>query len=112
MKINIQSLSFYASDKLNDFTIDKVNKLAHFTDQIVDVEVILKLDKSDTNENKVCEIRLSIPGNDLFASKQQSTFEEAVLKTVEALKQQLLSWKEKAHDRTHVTGSNLVESDD
>ena len=112
MKINIQSLSFHASDKLNDFTVDKVNKLAHFTDRIIHADVILKLNRSDINENKVCEIRLAIPGRDLFSSRQQATFEEAVLKTVEALKQQVLTWKEKTQDRTPTTDFNLVESDE
>mgnify|MGYP000144328036 CR=1 FL=1 len=112
MKINIQSLSFHASDKLTDFTLDKVNKLAQYTDRIIQAEVVLKVDKSETRDNKFCEIRLSIPGNDLFASKQQSTFEEAVLKTVEALKQQLLSWKEKKQHRSHSHTGDLVQSDE
>lgn len=112
MKINIQSLSFHASDKLTDFTLDKVNKLAQYTDRIIQAEVVLKVDKSETRDNKFCEVRLSIPGNDLFASKQQSTFEEAVLKTVEALKQQLLSWKEKTQDRSHSHTGDLVQSDE
>jgi putative sigma-54 modulation protein len=112
MEINIQSLSFHASDKLTDFTLDKVNKLAQYTDRIVHAEVILKTDKSERNYNKFCEIRICIPGHDLFASKQQVTFEEAVLKTVEALKQQLLSWKEKSQDKSYTSTSGLMQSDD
>jgi putative sigma-54 modulation protein len=112
MQINIQSLSFHPSDKLTDFTLDKVNKLTQYTDRISHAEVVLKTDKSDTRDNRFCEIRLSIPGNDLFASRQQPTFEEAVLKTVEALKQQLLTWKEKTQDRTHTASSDVVQSDD
>lgn len=111
MKINIQTVSFYASDKLNDFTIVKVNKLSQYTDRIIQADVVLKLDKSDTRENKVCEIRLSIPGNDLFASKQQASFEDAVLRTVEALKHQLVAWKEKTQDRSYVQASDQIDFD-
>ena len=57
----------------------------------MEAQVVLKIDKSDTQSNKLCEILLAIPGNDLFASKQCPSFEEAILKTIEALKQQLLS---------------------
>ena len=99
MKINIQSLSFHASAKLIDFAKEKVNKLAHFSDRIIDAQVILKIDKSDTGSNKRCEIKLSIPGNDLFAGKQFASFEEAILATAEALKQQLVSWKEKDQEK-------------
>jgi putative sigma-54 modulation protein len=111
MKINIQSLSFHANDKLTDFTVDKVNKLAQYTDRIIQAEVVLKVINSDTRDNKFCEIRLAIPGNDLFASKQQPSFEEAIIKTTEALKQQLLSWKEKTQDRSHTDTADLIESD-
>lgn len=95
MKINIQSLSFHASDKLIDFVGNKINKLSQYSQKVMEAQVILKVDKSGTRNNKFCEIRLAIPGNDLFASKQCHSFEEAILKTVEALKQQLLRWKAK-----------------
>ena len=101
MKTRIHSLSFHASDKLTDFTLDKVNRLAQYSDRIILTDVVLKVDKSDNRDNKICEVRLAIPGNDLFASKRHSTFEEAVSATVEALKQQLISWKEKVHDRSN-----------
>jgi putative sigma-54 modulation protein len=112
MKINIQSPSFQASDKLTDFTLDKVNKLAQFTDRIIEVQVILRINKSETRDNKFCEILLAIPGNDLFASKQAATFEDAVMKTVEALKHQLVSWKQKTQNRSHNQTTNFVETEE
>jgi putative sigma-54 modulation protein len=95
MKIIIQSPSFHPSDKLLDFANDKVSKLKHYSDQIMEAQVLMRVDKSDVKSNKLCEIRLTVPGNDLFARRQSPSFEDAVLKTVEALKQQLISWKEK-----------------
>lgn len=99
MKINIQSPSFHANDKLIDFAEDKVGKLSHYSERIMDAQVLLRVDKSDIRSNKLCEIKLSIPGNDLFASRQCHSFEEAILTAVEALKQQLITWKEKAQER-------------
>lgn len=95
MKINIQSLSFSASDKLIDFAEDRISKLSQYSGQVMEAQVTLKAVKSATKNSKVCEIKLAIPGNDLFASKQCNSFEEAILKSSEALKQQLLTWKEK-----------------
>ena len=95
MKINIQSPSFHPSDKLIDFTNDKIQKLLQYSTRIIEARILLKVDKSDDRSNKFCEIRLSIPGNDLFASRQCESFEDAVLKTVDAIKQQLITWKEK-----------------
>lgn len=95
MNITIQSVRFTASEQLEQFIQLKVNKLDQFFDGIVAAEVILKLDKSDSTENKVAEISLNIPGGDLFAKKQTKTFEEAVDLSVDALRKQLIKWKEK-----------------
>ena len=70
MKLKFQSLDFIASQELTDFIQSKIEKLEYFYDEIIWSEVCLKLDKSDTKENKVCEIRLAIPGNDLLANAQ------------------------------------------
>lgn len=95
MKINIQSTSFHPSEKLIDFTNDKIQKLSQYSTRIMEAHVVLRVDKSDDRSNKVCDVRLSIPGNDLFASRQSASFEEAVLETVDVLKNQIVRWKEK-----------------
>jgi putative sigma-54 modulation protein len=89
MKINIQELSFQASDTLIDFTEDKVKNLYQYNDEITEANVILKVDRSGTKQDRFCQIRLTIPGNDIIASKQCQSFEESILKTCEAIKKQL-----------------------
>ena len=93
MKIDIQSLHFTAHAELNNFVLDKVNKLEKFDHKILSGQVCLKLDNSSTTDNKVCEIRLEIPGNDLFAKKQSTTFDEATALAVEALQHQIAKLK-------------------
>jgi len=95
MNITIQSVRFTASEQLEQFIQQKVSKLDQFFDGIVSAEVILRLDKSDSAENKIAEISLNIPGSELFAKKQTKTFEEAVDLSVDALRKQLIKWKEK-----------------
>ena len=95
MKVKIQSIHFDADKKLLEFTEEKVNKLSHFHDGILSGEVFLRLDKSGTAENKVAEIKLMIPGNDLFAKRQCKTFEEAVDTSIEALERQVKKHKDK-----------------
>lgn len=95
MGIKVQSIHFDADKKLVSFIESKVEKLNQFFDNIVDTEVFLKLDKSDNNENKVAEIKLAIPGKELFAKKQCKSFEEATDEAVEALRKQIIKHKEK-----------------
>ena len=51
MKIRIQSIHFNADQKLLNFVNDKVDKLMHFYDHIIEGEVFLKLDKASDLQN-------------------------------------------------------------
>ena len=94
MKITIQTPGFKARRELLDLINEKVGKLSHLSDRILEARVLIKADKSDTRNNKVCEISLVIPGNDLFAKIQSQTFERAVHDAVSACKRQIVNWKE------------------
>ncbi len=93
--VKIQSIHFDADKKLLEFIQKKVDKLAQFYDRIEGADVYLKLENTSSMENKIAEVRLKIPGNDLFAKKQSKSFEEAVDSAVEALRRQLKKQKGK-----------------
>lgn len=95
MDIKIHSIHFDADQKLLDYINDKVSKLSLFFDHIIASEVFLRLDKSSDKENKITEIKILIPGKELFAKKQCKSFEEAVDLVVEALRKQVVKHKEK-----------------
>ncbi len=95
MNIKINSVHFDADKKLTDFIENKVNKLIQYYDGIISAEVFLKIENTQDLDNKVVEIRLYIPGNDLFAKKQSKSFEEATDNAADALRRQLMKHKEK-----------------
>ena len=95
MNIKIKTLGFSAKQELTKFVNEKVEKFAHLYDKIISCDVSFNLDKSDTNDNIVCDIRLVIPGNDLIATAQRKTFEEATAQAVEALERQIEKRKTK-----------------
>ena len=95
MNIKIQSVHFDATEKLEQFIRQKVGKLDQYFDGILNAEVTLKLDKPESPENKIAEVTLIIPKSNLFAKKQNATFEEAVDLACEALRKQLVKRKEK-----------------
>ena len=51
--------------------------------------------KDKEKENKIIEIKLNVPGKELFAKKQTKSFEESTDEAIEALRKQLLKEKEK-----------------
>lgn len=107
MNIQIHSIHFDADKKLIDLITKKVEKLTQFFDAIIGSEVFLKIDKASTAENKVVEIKLNVPGNDMFVKRQCESFEEAADECTDALRQQLKKRKEKT--RRSLSGKNESE---
>jgi len=95
MKVSINSVHFKTDKKLDDFIVEKVERLTGLYNGIIGSEVTLRVENSETPDNKIAEIRLLIRGYDLFAKKQSTSFEEATDTAVEALRKQLTKHKDK-----------------
>lgn len=95
MDFKVNTVHFTADDKLVDFIQGKVKKLELMYDRIIASEIYLKLDKSEEKDNKIAEVKLLLPGSELFAKKQCKSFEEATDLAVAALKKQVERYKAK-----------------
>ena len=95
MNIKINSVKFSPTRQLESFVEEKIKKLGQFYEDIIGAEIFLKLENTQNLENKVAEIRLEIPGNELFAKKQSKSFEESTDGAIDALKKQITRHKEK-----------------
>lgn len=94
MIVKIQSIHFDADSKLIDFIQKKLDKLDTYYDRTTDAEVILKVNNEGI-ENKTVEIKLNVPGEQLFANKTSASFEAACDECAEALRRQIKRHKEK-----------------
>jgi putative sigma-54 modulation protein len=95
MKLQVHSIHFDADQKLINFIQRKVDKLETFYDRLVDGEVFLRLNNEGI-ENKTVEIKLNVPGTQLFAIEKARSFEAATDQAAEALKVQLTKFKSKS----------------
>ncbi|MFT4698393.1 MAG: putative sigma-54 modulation protein [Flavobacteriaceae bacterium] len=95
MKVNVQNPNFIVDEKLVGFINKRLSKLEVFYDRIIYADVFLKIQKTSNKENKIIEILLSIPGDDLIAKKEAKTFEEGVDECINALEKQLKRRKQK-----------------
>ena len=66
-----------------------------FNNSLLSADVFLKLEPSDSSENKLVEIKVMTNNSEHFASKQSKTFEEATDLSIEALRKQIIKNKEK-----------------
>ena len=89
MKVNVQTPNFAADSKLIDFIEKKISKLEQYYDKIIYADVFLKVQKTSEKHNKIIEILLSIPGDDLMVKKEARTFEAGADECVQSLERQL-----------------------
>jgi putative sigma-54 modulation protein len=106
MDVIIQSLGFKAGDGLESYVREKLNKLTP-NDHIVRANVTLFFGADKTTPDTFCEIRLEVPGNDLFVKESAvDDFEQAVDTTVNKLQGILRKQKEKQVDQWHARGNS------
>ncbi len=101
MNIIIQSKKFRASRSLESFIIEKVSKLFNKSDRIIRADVILQEGEHGVQENKYCEIRLVVPGNDYIVKKNSNVYEQSVLMAVDILQKILRRSKTKSIAKRH-----------
>ena len=77
MTVNIQSVNFKADSKLLRFIEERLEKTKLFFDKTINTDVFLKVDNNHLRENKIVEMRMSIPGNEIVVTKERKSFEEA-----------------------------------
>lgn len=101
MDVIIQSLGFKAGEGLEGYIREKLNKLTP-DDHIVRANVTLYVGAEKNIRDTFCEIRLEVPGNDLFVKESaKDDFEQAVDSTVNKLQNMLRKSKEKQVDQWH-----------
>lgn len=101
MDIIIQSLGFKAGEDLENFVREKLEKLKP-DEKIIRANVTLYIGADKNIPDTWCEIRLEVPGNDLFIKESaKDDFEQATERAVNKLQGMLRKAKEKQIDQWH-----------
>ena len=100
MKVDVHAVNFNVDAKLVGFIQERLDKLEKYYDKVVAADVYLKVEKTSEKENKIAELKIHVPGDDLLVKKQCKSFEEAVEQAAESLERLLVKRKEKI--RTHI----------
>ena len=95
MNIQMQSVHFDADIKLVEFVEKKIGRLSTYHDHIVSAEVFLRLEPHGQVQDKMAEVKLHVPGHTFIAKESFKSFEQAIDEAADALKRQILKYKEK-----------------
>ena len=95
MKINVHA-SWEVNDYFHKLIQENLEKLQTFYEGIIYADVYLKNSDGEGIKDKTVEIKLGVPGPDLFAHESEDTLEKALAATTENLRRQLKKMKEKS----------------
>jgi len=99
MKIEIQA-PWQVNKYLKNTIQERVEKFTTYSDQIIHTDVFLKQKEHDSSpEDKIVEIRVSLPGPYIFAEGTADTFEKALARGATKIKNQLLKRKQKREEK-------------
>ncbi|MCB9327552.1 MAG: ribosome-associated translation inhibitor RaiA [Lewinellaceae bacterium] len=95
MTVHIETIHFTADSKLKDYIQSKMDKIEKLYNKSNEVNVTLKLENSGQVRDKITEIKMRVPGQDIFVSAVDKTFEASFDEALDTLKRQLKKYKEK-----------------
>jgi putative sigma-54 modulation protein len=99
MKVNVHAVNFTVDRKLVGYVQDRLDKLEKFYDKVVCSDVFFKVDNTSLKENKIAEVKVSVPGDEFVVKKQCKSFEEAVELAADSMERLLMKRKHKIRTR-------------
>jgi putative sigma-54 modulation protein len=89
METTIQFVQAQKNSNAEDLVIEKLENLSNHYSWLIKAKVFFKEVKDSKGKGKICEITLSCPGPQIFASSDEETFEAAAAETIRDLQVQL-----------------------
>ena len=95
MKTRVQFVQMDKSPGVEALLLKKLEKLYKRYEWIHSADIFFKQEKKSVGKGRVCEAKLQVPGQVLFASSDEDSFEKAADQTIRDLEMQL---KERKRD--------------
>lgn len=95
MIVNFRALNYTADAKLIEFATKRLEKLTQFYDRIIDIQIFTKVENTSDRTNKMAELKIGIPGEDVIVKKIAKSFEEAITIAADSAERVIKRRKEK-----------------
>lgn len=99
MDKTIEPVNFNASKELTDHIGEIFDKLVKYNDRIVSADIYLKSLRETPKRDKKIEVRVFLPGKDVFVEQEAESFISAAQQAFDRCK--VLVIKEKEKQATH-----------
>lgn len=85
------------TDAMRDYVVSKINKITRHFDHVIDVSVILSIEKN----KQIAEANIHVRGKDIFVETDSENMYASIDSLVDKLDRQILKYKEKGLERRH-----------
>jgi len=99
MTINIKATNMELTDAIREFTLEKVESLSHYFDNIQAADVEIGVDPQNKAKPFFAEVNLSVPGKLIRVSKNSEDLYKAIEKVKDHMKVELEKIKGKMRDK-------------
>lgn len=101
MQINITGKGIDLTDAIKDYVDKKIGGLEKFYNQIIRAKITVGLETNRHKQGKfyIAECKLEVPGNDLYASKNEKDLYKAIDKVKDYLDAELKKHKVKMRQK-------------
>ena len=97
MNIVIESVDVDISAKFSDYIKERLNKFFGKYDYITSIDVYVKNENKQSDEDHIVEAKVFLPGPELYADSAADSHKDALNATIDKLRRQLEKYKEKYH---------------
>lgn len=109
MNLTISGHHLDVTPALRTYVTSKLDRITRHFDQVVDVKVILTVEKQKEKEKRQrAECNIHVKGNDMFAESSHQDLYAAVDELVDKLDRQVVRHKECLQDHHHVTAKRQL----
>ena len=109
MNLTISGHHLEVTPALRDYVISKLDKITRHYDKVVDVKVILTVEKQKEKERRQrAECNIHVKGNDMYAQSAHEDLYAAVDELVQKLDRQVVRHKDRIQSHQHEAPKRLM----
>jgi putative sigma-54 modulation protein len=110
MNLTISGHHLDITPPLRDYVTNKLDRITRHFDQVVDVKVLLTVEKQKEKERRQrAECTIRVKGNDLFAEASHADLYAAVDELVDKLDRQVVRHKDRLQEHHHEPSGRVMQ---
>ena len=108
MNLTISGHHLDVTPALREYVLNKLDRVTRHFDQVVDVNVILSVEKKKEKEQRQkAEVTLHVKGRDIFVEQSHEDLYAAIDQLMDKLDRQVVRHKDKVQDHHHAAAKRM-----